>query len=167
MLRSVEQLRQIHGPRAAQVGGALTGLALAREDSGDLDGARADFTEAYAILQGTGAEYAKARIEAVTGLAKLANLRGDYADAERMHESVLKERRKSEGPESADIAMDLMNLAADSLYAERFARSQELAQQAHAIALDQRGSGRTRQCLVRQSPDGRHESGWALNGVTH
>jgi len=69
----------------------------------------------------------------VTGLAKLANLRGDFADAERMHESVLKERVESEGPESADIAMDLMNLAADSLYAERYARSRELAQQAHAM----------------------------------
>ncbi|HET7063280.1 MAG TPA: serine/threonine-protein kinase, partial [Rudaea sp.] len=117
MLRSVEQLRQIHGSRAPQVGVALTRLALAREDSGDLDGAHADFSEAYAILQGSGATYAKARIEAVTGLAKLANLRGDFADAERMHESVLKERQESEGPESADIAMDLMNLAADSLYA--------------------------------------------------
>ncbi len=133
MLRSVDQLRQIHGLRAPQVGVALTRLALAREDSGDLEGAQADFTEAYSILQGTGAENAKARIEAVTGLAKLANLRGDFADAERMHESVLKERRESEGPESADIAMDLMNLAADSLYAERYARSQDLAQQAHAM----------------------------------
>ena len=133
MLRSVEQLRQVHGPRAPQVGVALTKLALAREDSGDLGGAQADFTEAYAILLGTGTEYAKARIEAVTGLAKLANLRGDFADAERMHESVLKERRESEGPESADIAMDLMNLAADSLYSEHFARSRDLAQQAHAM----------------------------------
>jgi serine/threonine-protein kinase len=120
-------------PRAPQVGVALTKLALAREDSGDLGGAQADFTEAYAILLGTGTEYAKARIEAVTGLAKLANLRGDFADAERMHESVLKERRESEGPESADIAMDLMNLAADSLYSEHFARSRDLAQQAHAM----------------------------------
>jgi serine/threonine-protein kinase len=133
MLRSVEQLRQVHGPRAPQVGVALTKLALAREDSGDLDGAHVDFTEAYAILRGTGAEYAKARIEAVTGLAKLANLRGDYADAERMHESVLKERQESEGPESADIAMDLMNLAADSLYSERYAQSADLANRAHAM----------------------------------
>jgi serine/threonine-protein kinase len=133
MLRSVEQLRQIHGPHAPPVGVALTRLALAREDSGDLDGAHADFTEAYAILQGSGAAYAKSRIEAVTGLAKLANLRGDFADAERMHESVLKERQESEGPESADIAMDLMNLAADSLYAERYARSEELAKRAHAM----------------------------------
>jgi len=133
MLRSVEQLRQIHGPHALQVGVALTRLALAREDSGDLDGAHADFSEAYAILQDGGPAYAKARIEAVTGLAKLANLRGDFADAERMHESVLKERQDSEGPESADIAMDLMNLAADSLYAERYARSEELAKRAHAM----------------------------------
>ncbi|HSE13863.1 MAG TPA: tetratricopeptide repeat protein, partial [Rudaea sp.] len=133
MQRSVEQLRLLHGPQAPQVGAALAQLAVAREDSGDLDGARADFSQAYAILQGSGAEYAKARIDAVTGLAKLANLRGDYADAEHMHQAVLKEREASEGPESADIAMDLMNLAADSLYAERYTQAESLAQRAHAM----------------------------------
>ena len=133
ILRSVEQLRAIHGGRAPQVGAALAALAVAREDSGDLDGAHRDFSDAYAILQGTGAAYAKARIDAVTGLAKLANLRGDYTDAGRMHEAVLRERTASEGPDSADIAMDLMNLAADALYAERYADAEALAQRAHAM----------------------------------
>ena len=133
MLRSVEQMRQAYGPKAPQVGAALAALALARENSGDLDGAHADFSAAYAILQGSGPEYARARIEAVTGLAKLANLRSDYADAERMHEAVLHEREASEGPESPDIAMDLMNLAADSLYAERYAQAEAMAQRAHAM----------------------------------
>ena len=133
MLRSVEQLRQLHGPRSPKVGAALERLATAREDSGDLEGARADFSEAYSILQGTSEEYAKARIGAVTGLAKLANLRGDYADAERMHQAVLKERLASEGPESAEIAMDLMNLAADELYAERYSQAEDLAQHARAM----------------------------------
>jgi tetratricopeptide (TPR) repeat protein len=131
--RSVEQLRAIHGTNAPQVGATLAALALAREDSGDLDGAHRDFSDAYAILQGTGAAYAKARIDAVTGLAKLANLRGDYADAGRMHEAVLRERTASEGPDSPDIAMDLMNLAADALYAERYAQAETLAQSAHAM----------------------------------
>jgi serine/threonine-protein kinase len=84
----------------------------------------------------------------VTGLAKLANLRGDFADAERMHENVLKERQESEGPESADIAMDLMNLAADSLYAERYARSEELAQRAHAMLEHTVGSRHARSIYV-------------------
>ena len=133
MQRSVEQLRQILGDHAPEVGAALEQLALAREDSGDLEGAHADFTAAHAILEGSGPRYAKNRINVVTGLAKLANLRGDYADAERMHQAVLKEREASEGPESADIAMDLMNLAADSLYAERYAQAESLAQRAHTM----------------------------------
>ena len=132
-LRSVEQFRQIYGMHSPQVGAALSQLALAREDSGDLEGARADFTESYEILQGRDNSYAKERINAVTGLAKLANLRGDFADAERAHEAVLRERQASEGPDSADIAMDLMNLAADSLYAERYAQAESLAQRAHAM----------------------------------
>lgn len=129
--RSVEQLRRLHGTRAPAVGVALEQLATASEDSGDIDGARAAFEESYSILQDSGPEYAQARIGAVTGLAKLANLRGDYADAARKHEAVLKERIAAEGPESADIAMDLMNLAADSLYVERFAEAQAQAQRAH------------------------------------
>ena len=132
-LRSVEQFRQIYGARSPQVGAALSQLALAREDSGDLEGARTDFTESYEILKDSSTNYAKERINAVTGLAKLANLRGDYADAERAHEAVLRERQASEGPDSADIAMDLMNLAADSLYAERYAQAESLAQRAHAM----------------------------------
>jgi tRNA A-37 threonylcarbamoyl transferase component Bud32 len=133
MQRSVEQLGQVYGPRSPKVGAALNLLAIAREDTGDLDGAHDDFSAAQEILQGSGPEYAGARIEAVTGLAKLANLRGDHADAERMHRAVLAERQANEGPESADIAMDLMNLAADSLYAERFSQAEELAQRARAM----------------------------------
>ena len=131
LVRSVEQLRAIHGTKSAQAGAALAALATAREDSGDLEGAHRDFSESYALLQGTGPAFAKARIDSVTGLAKLANLRGDHADAERMHQAVLRERTGSEGPESADIAMDLMNLAADALYGERYAQAETLAQRAH------------------------------------
>ena len=133
LLRSVEQLRSIHGASSPEGGAALAALAVAREDCGDLEGAHKDFSEAYAILQGTGPAFAKARIDSVTSLAKLANLRGDHADAERMHEAVLRERTASEGPASADIAMDLMDLAADALYAERYAQAETLAQRAHAM----------------------------------
>jgi serine/threonine-protein kinase len=148
MLRSVEQLRGLDGARAPSVGAALAQLAAAREDSGDLAGAHDDFTEAYAILQGSGPAYAKARIDAVTGLAKLANLRGDYADAERMHQAVLRERQASEGPQSADIAMDLMNLAADALYAERYADAETLAQRARAMLADTVGAHHARNIYV-------------------
>ena len=69
----------------------------------------------------------------MTGLAKMANRRGDHAEARRLHEAVLAERMANEGPESPDIAMDLMNLGADALYEERFAQAEALAQRAHAM----------------------------------
>jgi len=131
--RSVAQLRTLPRVGAARLGATLVTLALAREDNRDIDGAQVAFTEARALLHDSDASHGEDRIGAVTGLAKIANLRGDHAGAQRMHEEVLRERIADEGPESPDIAMDLMNLAADELYDEDFTQAEELAQRAHAM----------------------------------
>ncbi|WP_395683708.1 protein kinase domain-containing protein [Dokdonella sp.] len=131
--RSVAQLRALPQSEPARIGAILTLLARAREDNRDIEGAQAAFTEAHALLQGSDASYRNDRIDAVTGLAKIANLHGDHASARAMHEEVLRERIEREGPDSPDIAMDLMNLAADRLYDEDFAQAESLAQRAHAM----------------------------------
>ncbi|HEU4663271.1 MAG TPA: serine/threonine-protein kinase, partial [Dokdonella sp.] len=148
LARSVAQLRALHGDDAPQVGVALGNLALAASESGDIDAARAAYQQAYAILRGAGATYGRERIEALTGLAKMANLAGDRAEAQRMHEAALVERTAAEGPESPDIAMDLMNLASDALYQERFAQAEELATRAHAMLERTLGKGHARAIYV-------------------
>ncbi|GAA0703790.1 serine/threonine-protein kinase [Dokdonella soli] len=145
---SVDQLRQMHGERAPQVGAALGQLAIAMEESGDIDDARAQFSEAYTILRGADDAYGRDRISVMTGLAKMANRQSDHAEALRWHEAVLKEREAKEGPESADIAMDLMNLSADAAYQENFARSETLAQQAHTMLEHVLGPGHARSIYV-------------------
>jgi serine/threonine-protein kinase len=131
--RNLDQLRQTHGANAPEVGAALQKLALATEASGDIDTARGQFTESYAILRDAGDAWRGVRISVMTGLAKMANRRGDHAEAEGLHQAVLRERLASEGPQSPDIAMDLMNLGADALYQERYAQAERLAQRAHAM----------------------------------
>jgi len=84
----------------------------------------------------------------VTGLAKIANLRGDHASARAMHEEVLRERTADEGPESPDIAMDLMNLAADMLYDEDFAQAERFAERAHAMLERTAGANHPRNIYV-------------------
>jgi serine/threonine-protein kinase len=130
---NLDQLRQIHRGDSPEVGAELQLLALADEGGGDIDAARAHFTESWNILRDTGDGYYKQRISAMTGLAKLANRRGDHADAQRMHDAVYEERMRREGPQSPDIAMDLMNLAADAMYEENFTLTESRAQQAHAM----------------------------------
>ena len=146
--RSVAQLRALPRSDPALVGATLTVLARAREDSRDIDGAHAAFTEARALLRGSDASHSHDRIDAVTGLAKIANLRGDHASARAMHEEVLRERRAGEGPESPDIAMDLMNLAADMLYDEDFAQAERLAEQAHGMLERTAGANHPRSIYV-------------------
>lgn len=125
--------RGVYGENAPQTGVALYQLALATEAAGDVDKARDEFTEAYALLRDAGNGYAHDRIAAMTGLAKMANRRDDYAQAQRWHEAVLHEREAREGPRSADMVMDLMNLSSDAAYQEHFAQSEALAQRAHGM----------------------------------
>ncbi|HTI95894.1 MAG TPA: serine/threonine-protein kinase [Rudaea sp.] len=131
--RSVEQIRQLHGERSPQLGVALGVLAQTAEDSGDIETARTQFEAAYTILQSTGDAYRRQRMTAMTGLAKMANRRSDFAEGQRWYERVLQERLAQEGPASQDIAMDLFNLGACALYQERYAQATDLMRRAHAM----------------------------------
>jgi tetratricopeptide (TPR) repeat protein len=146
--RSVAELRTLPQIDPATIGAILAVLARAREDNRDIDGAHAAFTEAHALLVGSDASHSHDRIEAVTGLAKIANLRGDHASARAMHEEVLRERTVDEGPESPDIAMDLMNLAADMLYDEDFAQAERFAERAHGMLERTAGANHPRSIYV-------------------
>jgi serine/threonine-protein kinase len=141
-------LRELHGNDAPPLGVALGTLALAASESGDTAAARTAYQQAYAILRAAGPAYGRDRIEALTGLAKMANFAGDRAEAQRMHEAALAERTAAEGPDSPDIAMDLMNLASDALYQERFAQAEDLATRAHAMLERTLGKGHARAIYV-------------------
>ena len=146
--RNVDQLRQAFGPRTPQVGAALGALALMTEESGDIDNARAQFEEAYALLRDAGKAWTKDRISAMTGLSKMATRRDEYDEAQRWSEAVLRERIAREGPESQDIAMDLMNLSGDAFFLERYQQSEELAEKAHAMIEHVLGPGHARSLYV-------------------
>lgn len=142
--RSVELIRQVYGVRSPQYGAALSGLAQTTEDTGDIETARKQFELAYATLQTAGDAYRKQRMQAITGLAKMANRRSDFVQAQRWYEQVLQERLAQEGPESQDIAMDLFNLAACALYQEHFAQATDLAQRSHGMLERVLGAGHPR-----------------------
>ncbi|MGH8090931.1 MAG: tetratricopeptide repeat protein, partial [Rudaea sp.] len=141
---SVEQIRQLHGEHSPQLGAALAGLAQTAEDTGDMETARKQFEAAYAILQSADATYRKQRMQAMTGLAKMANRRSDFVQAQHWYEQVLQERQAHEGPESPDIAMDLFDLGACALYQERYAQAAELMQRAHTMLEHTLGAGHPR-----------------------
>jgi eukaryotic-like serine/threonine-protein kinase len=145
---NVEQMRQVFGLRAPQVGAALEALALMTEESGDIDNARTQFEEAYSLLRDASQTWAKNRIGAMTGLAKMANRRDDYEEAQRWSEAVLRERIAREGPQSQDIAMDLMNLSAVAAYQQHFEQSEELAEKAHDMIEHVLGPGHARSIYV-------------------
>jgi serine/threonine-protein kinase len=65
-----------------------------------------------------------------------------------MHEEVLRERIAGEGPESPNIAMDLMNLAADMLYDEEFAQAERVAERAHGMLERTAGANHPRSIYV-------------------
>jgi hypothetical protein len=133
MHKNAEQTRVVYGERAPEYGAALGLLAIGSEDSGDIDEARARFTQAYAILENAGDAWRANRISVLTGLAKIANRAGDHTEAARLHGLVMRERQAKEGAEGPDIAMDLMNLCADALYQEHFAEAVALGTRAHAM----------------------------------
>src|SRR5262249_14842109 len=61
---------------------------------------------------------------------------------------VLRERQAHEGPNSPDIAMDLMNLSTVASYREHFAESENLAQQSHAMLAQILGTEHPRMIYV-------------------
>jgi len=145
--QNVDTLRALD-PGSAELGVALANLGVATEQSNDPPAAHAALIEADALLRDAGPAYVRDRISAETGLAKLANMAGDYAAARALHEAVLSQRRKLDGAESPDIAMDLMNLAADAHYTERYAEAEAMALRAHAVAVRRLGPAHARMIYV-------------------
>jgi serine/threonine-protein kinase len=146
--RNVEAARAFYGAGAAEVGVALSNLGLAAEQGGDDASALPAFREAERVLRDAGSAYARERISVMTGLAKLANNAGDNAGALRLHQAVLRERQGLEGGESPDVAMDLMNLAADALYVEHYAEAEATALRAHGMLVKLLGADHARLIYV-------------------
>jgi tRNA A-37 threonylcarbamoyl transferase component Bud32 len=132
--QNVDAGRQLY-PDTPELGVLLSTLGIDEEQSNDASAARATLLESESLLREAGPAHARSRISVMTGLAKLANAAGDHADALRLHETVLRERQQIDGDESPDIAMDLMNLAADDFYVERYADAEAKASRAQAMAI--------------------------------
>lgn len=147
-LRNLDQTRALYGAQAPQVGEAFSNLARSSEDSGDIKAARTEYEQAYALLRDAGEPYARGRVSVMTGLSAMAFRSSDYEQAQRWDEEVLRERIAHEGPQSPDIAMDLMNLANLAMYRDRFAQSEALAQQAHAMLTQVLGADHPRMIYV-------------------
>jgi serine/threonine-protein kinase len=146
--RNVDAARGVYGASAPEFGITLANLGMDEEQSGDAAAAQATYAEAERLLRDAGPLYVRHHISSLTGLAKLANAAGNQADALRLHENVLRERQKIDGAESQDVAMDLMNLAADALYAERYAEAETTALRAHAMLVKLVGAEHARLIYV-------------------
>jgi tetratricopeptide (TPR) repeat protein len=146
--RNSDAVRALYGAGAPELGVALSNVGLDEEQSGDASAALATYTEAERLLRNAGARYVRDHISSMTGLAKLANAAGNHADALRLHETVLQERQHIDGQESPDVAMDLMNLAADAFYAERYAEAEATALRAHAMLVKLLGAEHARLIYV-------------------
>ncbi len=130
---SVEQLRAAFGPNDPRVGAALASLGSAVEAKGDFTRASSLFDQSYAILRDAGERWRGDRISALTGIAKMANRRGDHLRAQQIHEAVLREREAKDGMDSPDVAMDLMNLGADAIYQEDYPLAERYGLRARAV----------------------------------
>ncbi|MEO7063931.1 MAG: serine/threonine-protein kinase [Dokdonella sp.] len=146
--RNVDAVRAFYAVGAPEIGVALANLGLDEEQAGDASAALATYTEAERLLRNAGSSFVRDHISSMTGLAKLANAAGNNADALRLHEAVLRERHIIDGAESQDVAMDLMNLAADAFYAEHYAESEAIAAHAHAMLVKLVGTEHARLIYV-------------------
>ena len=148
MRASTAAMRSRREATTPEFGDALVVLAQAESNLGDGKAARAAFAEAEPLLAHAGSSYRRKYISLLTGLAKLDNQEGDHAAARRRHETILRERLALEGPQSPDIAMDLMNRAADEFDQEHYAEAETLAQQSHAMLLALLGPDHARRIYV-------------------
>jgi len=136
------------GVAGARLGIALSDLGVANSNLGDTPAARAAFAEAEPLMRDAGPKFSRERISLLTGMAKLDNQEGEHASAHRLHEAVLLERQALEGEESADVAMDLMNLAADAFDVEHYTESEHLAQRSHDMLIKLLGPEHARRIYV-------------------
>jgi hypothetical protein len=146
--RNVDAARAFYGAESPETGSALANVGLDQEQSGEPAAALVAYTDAERLLRNAPPQFVRDHISSMTGLAKLANAAGNQADALRLHEEVLREREKIDGAESPDVAMDLMNLAADAFYAERYADAEKTALRAHAMLVKLAGAGHARLIYV-------------------
>lgn len=137
-----------HGATGAVLGVALSDFGIANSNLGDAAAARAAFAEAEPLMRDAGPAYRRERISLMTGMAKLDNQEGDHASAHRLHEAVLLERQALEGEASPDVAMDLMNLAADAYDVEHYTEAELLAQRSHDMLIKLLGPEHARRIYV-------------------
>jgi serine/threonine-protein kinase len=137
-----------HGIGGAQLGIALTDFGIANSNLGDAGAARAAFAEAEPLVRDAGPKYRRELISLMTGMAKLDNQEGDHVSAHRLHQAVLVERQALEGESSPDIAMDLMNLAADAFDVEHYTEAELLAQRSHDMLIKLLGPEHARRIYV-------------------
>ncbi|TLY53154.1 MAG: tetratricopeptide repeat protein, partial [Gammaproteobacteria bacterium] len=136
------------GVAGAQLGDALSDFGIANSNLGDAAAARAAFAEAEPLMRDAGPKYRREHISLMTGMAKLDNQEGDHVSAHRMHEAVLLERQALEGEASPDVAMDLMNLAADAFDVEHYTEAELLAQRSHDMLIKLLGPEHARRIYV-------------------
>lgn len=129
--RNADAAERHFGSNSPELGAALAAKGIAQRKATHETHARASLERAEALLRDAGPAWARDRITAMTGLAALANQNGDLTSGRRYTEAVMIERKKLDGEESPDLAMDLMNLAANALYDERYDDALALAQRSH------------------------------------
>ncbi|MEP6939965.1 MAG: serine/threonine-protein kinase [Rudaea sp.] len=137
-----------HHPASAALGSALADLGIANSNLGDASAAMKAFTEGELLLREGGEKWRREHISLLTGIAKLDNQMGDHAAAHELHSRVIAERRAIDGDESPDIAMDLMNLAADSYDIEQYGEAKLLAVESHKMLMKLLGPTHARRIYV-------------------
>ncbi len=142
--RNADAAERHFGPNSPELGSALADKGIAQRKTGNETGAGSSLERAEALLRDAGPRWARDRISVMTGLAALANQNGDLASGRRYTEAVLVERKKLDGEESPDVAMDLMNLAANAMFDERYDDSVALAQRSHDMIVKLMGPDHAR-----------------------
>lgn len=141
-------MRSVYGEASPKLGVGWSAYGQYSMEAGDLDAAGTAFANAEEVLRDAGPAWAKLRVSLLTHWAKLENLRGDHAAARQRHEAVLREHRAMQGAKSPDIAMDLMNLASDDLYDERYVDAEAHARDAQAMVIEVLGAEHARRIYV-------------------
>lgn len=159
--RNADATQALYGPVSEEYGVALVNLGISQRNAGDARAATLNLERARQLLEGSGPERAADRISVLTGLAALANQRGDFDAARGFTQSVIRDRIVLHGPESPDLAMDFMNLAANAYYAERYHDAESSARRAHDMIVRLLGAEHPRLLYVD------HVLGMAEVGTGH
>jgi Tfp pilus assembly protein PilF len=102
---ALAERRAMLGPVHADTALVLNNLALARLHAGQLDAARADFEQAWAVWQALGAEHGTDGLNTLNNWAALALRQGQLDKAERLFRQALVLRRAHLPPSAAQAAL--------------------------------------------------------------